>query len=129
MRHLATYLRGSRHLELIHSTSALCTKSFASLIFHTLLFQALSLGPFFLSLSLSICLSLSLGRVFYIFVVRFSNGLARVSSASSVAHFEVGTSGGTFAPRTPQCDTTTESAPRSLFSRRTGIMRLFFTLR
>lgn len=132
-RRFSTGLVALGHLPSGFSTSwdnSLClgsllrTKSFVSLIFHTLLSRVLFLGP----LSLSLSLPISLGRVLYIFVVRFSNGLARVSSASSVAHFEVGTSGGTFAPRAPQCDTTTESAPRSLFSRRTETMRLFFTL-
>lgn len=85
----------------------------------------------FLSLFLSIFLfpSLTLGRVFYIFVVRFSNGLARVSSASSVAHFEVGTSGGTFAPRAPQCDTTTGICARFSFLSSHRDDKTFFLLR
>lgn len=93
-----------------------------------LFYRALFLGPpsFPFSLSIFLLPSLALGRVFYIFVVRFSNGLARVSSASSVAHFEVGTSGGTFAPPVRRNATPPrESAPGSLFSHCTGTTRLF----
>lgn len=64
--------------------------------------------------------------MFYRGVVRFSNGLARVSSASSVVLFEVGTSGGTFAPcAAMRHHRICTPFSLSLFSHRTGTMRLF----
>lgn len=123
---------GTRY-DLLCLDITLCMKTLVSLtLIRTLSFWAFSLSlplpsSLYFSLSLSRLVSLTLGRVFYIFVVRFSNGLARVSSASSVAHFEVGTSGGTFAP---PCAAMRHHhgnlRPVSLFSHRTGTMKLFF---